>query len=101
MKDLQTERARRHALTWAVNLTAGTSRAPDHYERGLLERYAQQTLTLAQVLTLLDNRVHHLLYQSQAVHPLSQADLAELAEQSQAWNAAHHITGLLCYRAFL
>jgi len=97
MKDLQTEEQRRKAIKWALALTAETSLAPDYYECELLEQYAQGRLTLAQVLAQLDNRVHHLLYRSQATSLLSEAQLAELVEQSQAWNNAHDITGLLCY----
>ena len=97
MNDLQTEAQRRKAIAWAIALMADTELAPDHYETDLLESYAQGSLTLAEVLHTLDHRVHHLLYRSQAVAPLSEADLAGLVEQSREWNDRHHITGLLCY----
>ncbi len=97
MKELQTETQRRRAIAWAVALTANTPLAPQQYESELLEHYARGTLTLDQVLTQLDQRVHHLLYRSRAIHPFSAADLTVLQEQSQVWNEAHGITGLLCY----
>ena len=98
MKDSQAQdNERRRAIAWALALTAETTLTPDHYEWELLERYAQGKLTLSQVTTQLDNRIHHLLYQSQATRPLSQADLTDLVEQSQVWNEAHQITGMLCY----
>lgn len=94
---MQTEEQHRAAIAWAVALTAQASPAPDHYEAQLLAQYAQGTLTLRQVITQLDTRVHHLLYHSQATHPMSPADLTTLVEESQAWNGAHAITGFLCY----
>lgn len=97
MKDLQTEAQRRKAIAWAIALTAETHLAPDQYESDLLERYAQGLISLPHVLHLLDHRVHHLLYRSQAVVALSEADLTTLVEQSQGWNDTHDITGLLCY----
>jgi hypothetical protein len=97
MKDPQSEAERRKAIAWAIALTAETELAPDHYETGLLERYAKGYMSLSDVLHALDHRVHHLLYRSQAVTPLSEAELAALVDQSQEWNDQHHITGLLCY----
>jgi hypothetical protein len=97
MRDLPTEADRRKAIAWAIALTAETELAPDHYEAELLERYAQGYLSLADVLHALDHRVHHLLYRSQAVTPLSDAELTALVDQAQQWNEQHHITGLLCY----
>lgn len=97
MAELQTEEQRRKAVAWAIALTAETNLAPEHYERELLEQYAQGMLTLTQVLYQLDHRVHHLLYRSQAVRLLDAADLTTLVEQSQAWNDSHGVTGLLCY----
>ncbi|RZL16543.1 MAG: hypothetical protein EOO62_01020 [Hymenobacter sp.] len=97
MKKLQTEEQRRSAIAWAIALTAETALAPDQYEWAMLERYAQGDLTLTEVITQLDARVHHLLYHSQATRPLSSADLTDLVEKSLAWNDAHNITGMLCY----
>lgn len=97
MKDPQTEAERRKAIAWAIALTANTPLAPDYYEADLLERYAQGKLSLSEVLHALDYRVHHLLYRSQAVAPMSDAELAALVDQSQVWNDQHNITGLLCY----
>ena len=97
MNELETEAQRRHAIAWAVAMTAETKLAPNRYESELLEQYAQGTLTLDQVLGQLDQRVHHLLYRSRAVSPFSAPGLTALQAQSQAWNEAHDITGLLCY----
>lgn len=97
MRELTTEAARRRAIAWAVALTAETPLAPGPYEWELLEAYAQGTHSLNQVLALLDHRVHHLLYRSRAVQAFTAADLTVLQEESLAWNAAHDITGLLCY----
>ena len=97
MLELQDEAQRRRAITMAVALTAETHLAPDQYERDLLERYAQGQQTLSQVLHQLDTRVRHLLYRSQAIYPLSSAQLIALLDESRAWNEAHGITGLLCY----
>lgn len=97
MNDLQTEAERRKAIAWAIALTAETELAPDQYEAGLLERYAQGYLSLADVLHALDHRVHHLLYRSRALTPLSESQLTTLVEQSRAYNEKHRITGLLCY----
>ncbi|MGI4874549.1 MAG: BLUF domain-containing protein [Janthinobacterium lividum] len=97
MKDLQTEEQRRRAIAWAIALTADTSLAPEQYERELLEQYAQGKLTLDEVSKILDTRCHHLLYRSQAVAPLDEAQLTALMEQARTYNEAHHITGLLCY----
>ncbi|HET9505406.1 MAG TPA: BLUF domain-containing protein [Hymenobacter sp.] len=41
--------------------------------------------------------VHYLLYCSAAVRPFSEAELADLLEESQANNSRDDITGLLCY----
>lgn len=97
MKDLQTEAECRKAIAWAIALTAETELAPDHYEMELLERYAQGSLSLTDMLHALNHRVHRLLYRSQAVVPLNEAELTALVEQSRAYNDKLHITGLLCY----
>lgn len=97
MREFDTEEQRRRAITCALSLTANTALAPDHYEADLLEQYAQGAISLSHMLALLDRRVQHLLYRGQATHPLSSAELTLLVEQSQAWNAAHQLTGLLCY----
>ncbi|HEX8426817.1 BLUF domain-containing protein [Hymenobacter sp.] len=99
MNKLQDEAQRRRAVAWALALATDTPLAPQHYEQQLLEQYAQGQLTLAAVLARLDQRVQHVLYRSQAVAPFSDQQLAELVEQSKAWNEAHDITGLLCYSA--
>lgn len=41
--------------------------------------------------------MHYLLYCSAAVHPFSEAELADLLEESQHCNSRDGITGLLCY----
>jgi hypothetical protein len=97
MKEPQDEAQRRHAISWAIALTAETHLAPEQYETELLEEYAQGKLTLDQVLHQLDSRVQHILYRSEAVHPLSSEQCTELLEQSRSWNEQHQITGLLCY----
>lgn len=95
--EAHTEEARRRAIAWAVALTVETPLAAGPYESELLEHYAQGTLTLDQVLKLLDQRVHHLLYRSRAVQAFTASDLTALQEVSLVWNEAHDITGLLCY----
>lgn len=97
MNEFQTEEQRRRAITWAIALTVDTDLAPGQYETELLEQYAQGRLTLDQIIDQLDTRIHHLLYHSQAVSPLDEAQLTGLVEQARAYNEAHHITGLLCY----
>lgn len=97
MEEFENEAQRRRAIAWAVALTANTPLMPQQYEQELLEQYAQGTLTLSQVMAQLDGRVHHLLYHSQATHPISATALTALVEQAQIWNEAHNITGLLCY----
>ena len=97
MEDLTTEGQRRRAIAWATALAVNTSLEAQAYEQGLLERYARGELTLNQVLEQLDTRVQHVLYRSQAVSPFSADQLADLLEESRAWNEVHAITGLLCY----
>lgn len=41
--------------------------------------------------------LHHLVYQSSATAPLSEAELARLLAQSRAHNAAHGLTGVMLY----
>lgn len=41
--------------------------------------------------------LHHLVYQSVAVTPFSEAQLQALLTQSHAWNSSHGLTGLLLY----
>ena len=97
MENLSDEAQRRRAIAWAIALTANTPLAPQAYERELLERFARGELTIDQVLLALDTQVQHVLYRSRAVQPFSLTQLAELLEESRAYNEAHDITGLLCY----
>ncbi|WP_375434362.1 BLUF domain-containing protein [uncultured Hymenobacter sp.] len=99
MEELSDEVQRRRAVEWAIALTTDTPLAPLHYERQLLELYAQGEVTLQHVLRQLDTRVHHILYRSQAVALFSEAQLLTLLDESRAWNEVHGITGLLCYSA--
>lgn len=41
--------------------------------------------------------LYHLVYQSCATTPFSEVELQALLRQSQAWNAAHALTGVLLY----
>jgi hypothetical protein len=41
--------------------------------------------------------LHHLVYQSTATKPFSEAELKALLEQSRAWNTDHQLTGMLLY----
>ena len=41
--------------------------------------------------------LHHLIYESQATQPFSEAELAELLHQARTHNEAHELTGLLLY----
>jgi len=42
-------------------------------------------------------QLHHLVYQSFAVAPFSEADLEALLNQSRDWNSGHALTGVLLY----
>ncbi|TDN39363.1 BLUF domain-containing protein [Hymenobacter sp. UV11] len=41
--------------------------------------------------------LHHLIYESQATQPLTEADLLLLLQQARAYNQANELTGLLLY----
>ncbi len=97
MEELPSEAQRRRAIDWAISLTTDTPLEPEHYERHLLEQYAQGALTLDEVLTLLAQQVRHILYCSEEAQPFSQGQLAEMLQESEVRNEAHRITGLLCY----
>ena len=97
MDDLTTEAARRRAIAWATALATNTLLAPQAYERALLERYALSELSLDQVLQQLDTCVQQLLYRSRATQAFAEDLLSLLLDESRAHNAAHNITGLLCY----
>ncbi|WP_324680576.1 BLUF domain-containing protein [Hymenobacter sp. GOD-10R] len=97
MEDLSTEAARRRAIAWATALAANTPLEPQAYERALLDEYAVGTLSLEQVLRLLDGRIKHVLYRSRATQAFEEEQISELLEESRAWNERHGITGLLCY----
>ncbi|WP_310396746.1 BLUF domain-containing protein [Hymenobacter sp.] len=92
-----TEVQRRRAVAWAVALTADTPLAPQRYERALLARYQEGTLTLDQVIDLLDACVYQVLYRSRATRPFNENQLQQLIEKSRRHNAEHGITGLLLY----
>ena len=96
MDDL-TEEKRRRALAWAIALAKGTPLTPSLAEQALLERYARGEFTLDQLLFHLEDRVHHVLYRSQATVPLRDEQLTDILGEAQAYNQAHDITGLLCY----
>jgi hypothetical protein len=48
-----TKHRRQQLVTMALNLTSGTIFSPKHYERLLLDQFAQGSLTIDQVLELL------------------------------------------------
>ncbi|MGI4742678.1 MAG: BLUF domain-containing protein [Janthinobacterium lividum] len=91
------EAARRRAVAAVVAFTAGTPLAPKRYERQLLARYQAGTLTIDEVIDLLDNSTYHVLYCSRAAHPPTEADLQGILNWSHTYNAQHRITGLLLY----
>jgi len=97
MNDLSDESQRRQAIAWALALTASTPLAPRLYEQSLLERYAVGELSLEEVLVRLQTPLHQVLYRSQALQPLDEAQLQDLLEQSRPSNYAQGITGLLCH----
>jgi hypothetical protein len=41
--------------------------------------------------------LHHLIYESQATHPFTEAELADLLQQAREYNEAKGLTGLLLY----
>ncbi|UYZ63641.1 BLUF domain-containing protein [Hymenobacter weizhouensis] len=92
-----TPEQRRRAVAWAVALTTGTPLAPQRYERHLLALYQEGTLTIEEVVDLLNLSVFQVLYHSRAVGPASIAQLEALLEWSRGFNAEHQITGLLLY----
>ncbi len=55
---LATEAGRRRLVDGAVNLTLHTRLAPPPYERMLLDQFVRGTLTIDQVLALLDAQEH-------------------------------------------
>ena len=55
---LGTEKSRRRLVAAALNLTQGTPLAPNQYEQMLLDQFIRGTLTLDQVLTLLESVSH-------------------------------------------
>ena len=54
------------------------------------------TLTIDQVLALLEESVYHVLYRSCATHPMTEADLQALLDWLRIYNA-HQLTDLLLY----
>ncbi|MVN75770.1 hypothetical protein GO988_05470 [Hymenobacter sp. HMF4947] len=42
-------------------------------------------------------QLHHLIYESRATHPFTEAELADLLRQARAHNEANGLTGLLLY----
>jgi hypothetical protein len=74
-----------------------TTSDPQQYERELLARYARGEVSLEDVLQQLDERVHHVLYRSQATPLFHEDHLRSMVQQAQAYNAQHGITGILCY----
>jgi hypothetical protein len=97
--DSLTEEQRRKAVAVAIALTANTPLAPQRYERELLTRYQAGELTLAEVEALLAASVYHVAYRSHTGQFPTQDLLHDLLERSQAYNAAHGLTGVLLYSA--
>jgi hypothetical protein len=97
--DSLTEEQRRKAVAVAIALTANTPLAPQRYERDLLTRYQGGELTLDDVEALLATSVYHVAYRSHTEQFPTQALLHNLLEQSQAYNEAHGLTGVLLYSA--
>lgn len=97
MKQEPDEAHRQRALAWALTLTEEISLAPAPDEQEHLERYVRGERSLAQLLTLSEQRVYHVLYRSQAHYPLHEAQLNDLLDEARAYNQQHDLTGLLCY----
>jgi hypothetical protein len=91
------EAARRRAVAFAIALTADTPLAPKRYELLLLDRYQRGELSIDAVIRLLDESTYHVFYRSQATYFPSEAQLQDILDWSRAYNAQHHITGLLLY----
>ncbi|HEX8426808.1 BLUF domain-containing protein [Hymenobacter sp.] len=88
---------RQRAVAMAVALTVDTPLAPQRYERHLLSLYQSGTLTIEEVVELLDLSVYQVLYHSRATKPPNETDLLALLDWSRRFNAEHQITGLLLY----
>lgn len=91
------EASRRRLVAAALTLTEGTPLAPKRYERQLLAHYEAGTLTLDEVIALLDISTYHVLYRSRATPAATEANLQALLHQARTHNAQQQITGLLCY----
>lgn len=88
----------RRAVAGAINLPAGTPRAPQPDERYPLALFQRGVLALAEVEELLRVSVYQVLYHSRATTPPSEAQLQALLDWARPYNAAHQATGLLLYR---
>lgn len=88
---------RRRAVAAAVALTANTPLAPKRYEQQLLQQYQVGTLTIEEVIALLDASTYHVLYRSRATSAPTEAELQALLEWSRTYNAQQQLTGLLLY----
>lgn len=95
--DNESEDVRRRMVAMAVALTANTKLAPQRYERQLLDRYQRGELSIDRVISLLDNSVYQVLYQSNAVSSMTEPELRTMLLQARSYNAQHHLTGILLY----
>jgi len=93
----ESEDARRRMVAMAVALTANTKLAPQRYERQLLDRYQRGELSIDRVISLLDNSVYQVLYQSSAVSAMTEPELRAMLLQARRYNEEHHLTGILLY----
>lgn len=94
---LDTVAQRRHAVEWALKVTADSALAPGRYERQLLARFEQGELSLDEVIGLLDAATYYLLYRSHATARPMAAELEDMLSQARVYNAAADVTGLLLY----
>lgn len=92
---LHSSAQRRHAVAFAVTLAAGTSLAPQRYERHLLALFEAGILDLDEVDELLERSIYQVLYHSRATQLPSEADLLALLDEARRYNARYQITGLL------
>ncbi len=67
---MENQQTRSRAVTWALEITENTSLAPSPYERHLLDEYVRGTLSIDEVIELLEDPS-----QSQGTqHPLELAE---------------------------
>ena len=92
---MQSPRLFHWSLARVLALAQNPAAPPSAYERQLLTSYQRGTLTLPQVVDLLEASPYQLLYHSCATPLPSLSQLRDILDYSRTYNATHQITGLL------